>query len=228
MRWLARYYPISVIVIEDIKAKARPGQRRWNKNFSPLEVGKHRCYGELEQVASVHTVPGHVTKTLGDATGLHKSGAKVSDRWEAHCVDAFVLANAAVGGAGQPTSTQMLYVVPLRFHRRQLHRFNRGKGGQPKPYGGTLSLGLKRGSWVTHPRYGLGFVGGTLHGRVSLHSLETGKRLTQHTRVEECRTLCTASWRIRSGLKPAKASGAPPSPEGPGFPRLMSFDSENR
>jgi hypothetical protein len=32
--------------------------------------------------------------------------------------------------------------------------------------------------------------------------------------------LCTASWRIRSGLKPAKASGAPPRSEGPGFPRL--------
>ena len=227
-RWLARYCPLSVIVIEDIKAQARPGQRRWNTSFSPLEVGKHWCYSELEQVAPVHTVPGYVTKTLRDAAGLHKSGAKVSDRWDTHCVDAFVLANAAVGGAGQPTSTQMLYVVPLRFHRRQLHRFNRGKGGQPKPYGGTRSLGLKRGSWVTHPRYGLVFVGGTLNERISLHSLETGKRLTQHARVEECRMLCTASWRIRSGLKPAKASGAPPRPEGPGFPRLMRFDDQSR
>ena len=161
-----------------------------------------RRYSELEQVAPVHTVPGYVTKTLRDAARLHKSGAKVSDRWDAHCVDAFVLANSAGGGAGQPTSTQMLYVVPLQFHRRQLHRFNRGKGGLPKPYGGTRSLGLKRGSWVTHPRYGLVFVGGTLNGRISLHSMETGKRLTQHARVEECRMLCTASWRIRSGLKP--------------------------
>jgi hypothetical protein len=83
VRWLARYYPISVIVVEDIKAKARPGQRRWNTSFSPLEVGKHWCYGELEKMAPVHKVPGHVTKTLRDAAGLHKSGAKVSDRWDA-------------------------------------------------------------------------------------------------------------------------------------------------
>jgi hypothetical protein len=136
VRWLARYYPLSVIVIEDIKAQARPGQRRWNTSFSPLEVGKHWCYSDLAQVAPVHTVPGYVTKALRDAAGLHKSGAKVSDRWDTHCVDAFVLANAAVGGAGQPTSTQMLYVVPLQFHRRQLHRFNRGKGGSPSPMAG--------------------------------------------------------------------------------------------
>jgi hypothetical protein len=161
----------------------------------------------LEKMAPVHKVPGHVTKTLRDAAGLHKSGAKVSDRWDAHCVDAFVLAHAAVGGAGQPTSTRMLYVVPLQ-------------------YGGTLSLGLKRGSWVTHLRYGLGFVGGTLNGRISLHSMETGKRLTQRARAEDCRMLCTASWRIRSGLKPGSGlrpiAGAPPRPEGPGFPRLKA------
>jgi hypothetical protein len=226
VRWLARYYPISVIVIEDIKAATRAGQRRWNKSFSPLEVGKHWCYGELEQVAPVHKVPGYVTKALRDAAGLHKSGAKVSDRWDTHCVDAFVLANSAVGGSGQPTSTQMLYVVPLQFHRRQLHRFTLGKGGQRTPYGGTLSLGLKRGSWVTHPRYGLVFVGGTSNGRISLHSLETGKRLTQYARVEECRILCTASWRIRSGLKPGSGlhpiADAPPRAEGPGFLRLKA------
>src|SRR2546423_6302938 len=152
VRWLARYYPVRTIVIEDIKAKARPGQHRWNKRFSPLEVGKHWCYGELAKVAPVHKVPGHVTKTLRDAAGLHKSGATLADRWDTHCVDAFVLANTAVGGSGPPTNTQMLYMVPLRFHRRQLHRFTLGKRGQRTPYGGTLSLGLKRGSWVTHPR----------------------------------------------------------------------------
>jgi hypothetical protein len=212
-------YPLGIVV----NGEAR---RRWNTSFSPLEVGKHWCYGELAKVAPVHTVPGYVTKTLRDAAGLHKSGAKLSDRWDTHCVDAFVLANAAVGGSGRPTSTQMLHVVPLQFHRRQLHRFTLDKGGQRTPYGGTRSLGLKRGSWVTHPRYGLGFVGGTLHGRMSLHSMETGKRLTQHARVEECRMLCTASWRIRSGLSPGSGVspivGAPPRAEGPGFPRVKA------
>jgi D-glycero-D-manno-heptose 1,7-bisphosphate phosphatase len=39
--------------------------------------------------------------------------------------------------------------------------------------------------------------------------------------------LCTVSWRIRSGLKPAKASGAPPKPDGSGFPRLQGTRAMN-
>jgi hypothetical protein len=219
-QWLARHYPLTTLVIEDIKAMTRPGQRRWNKSFSPLEVGKAWCYGELEKIAPVHKVPGYVTKTLREEAGLHKSGAKLSDRWDAHCVDAFVLANSAAEGPAQPTSTQMLLIVPLQLHRRQLHRFNLGTGGRPTPYGGTVSLGLKRGSWVRHKRHGLVFVGATSNGRISLHSMATGKRLTQRARVEDCRLLCTASWRIRSGLKPVKARGVPPTARARGFPPL--------
>jgi RRXRR protein len=218
--WLARYYPISTIAIEDIKASTKPGKRRWNRSFSPLEVGKAWCYGEMEKIAPVQIVPGYVTKTLREEAGLHKSGAKLSDRWDAHCVDAFVLANSIAQGPREPTSTQMLFLVPLQFHRRQLHRFNLGKGAQPKPYGGTLSLGLKRGSWVQHNQHGLAYVGGAMKGLISLHSMDTGQRLTQHAHVEDCRVLCTASWRLRSGLKPAKADGAPPRANAPGFPRL--------
>jgi hypothetical protein len=232
VRWLARYYPVTAIVIEDIKATTRPSQRRWNKSFSPLEVGKAWCYGELEKIAPVRKMPGYVTKTLREKVGLHKSGAKLSERWDAHCVDAFVLANTAAEGPREPTSTQMLLIVPLQLHRRQLHRFNLGTGGRPKPYGGTVSLGLKRGSWVRHTRHGLVFVGGTSNGRISLHSLETGKRLTQQARVEDCRLLCTASWRIRSGLKPGSGlspiGGAPPTAaiaKRCGFPRLKARTS---
>jgi hypothetical protein len=220
--WLARYYPISAIVIEDIKATTKPGKRRWNRSFSVLEVGKAWCYGELEKIAPLHKVPGYVSKALREEAGLRKSGAKLSDRWDAHCVDAFVLAHSTVGGATHPTSTQMLLMVPLQFYRRQLHRFNRGKGARPVPYGGSLSLGLKRGSWVQHARYGPAFVGGTSNGRISLHAMETGKRLTQKARVEDCRFLCRASWRLRTGLKPAKAGGAPPRAEAPGLPRLRA------
>jgi len=55
---------VTAIVIEDIKAPPRPGQRRWNTSFSPLEVGKAWCYGELEKIAPEQKVPGYVTKML--------------------------------------------------------------------------------------------------------------------------------------------------------------------
>jgi hypothetical protein len=125
----------------------------------------------------------------------------VSDGWNAHCVDSFVLASYAVGGPSQPEQQTILYVVPLQFHRRQLHRLQPAKGGVRTPYGGTMSCGIKRGSWVRHPKYEVAYVGGTMNGRISLHAMQTGKRLTQGAKVEDCRVLCTASWRIRKGVR---------------------------
>lgn len=197
-RWLARYYPLTTIVIEDIAAVTKAGKRRWNQSFSPLEVGKQWCYTELAHSAPVMTVAGYQTKALRDQAGLTKSRNKLSDGWDAHCVDSFVLASYGVGGASHPTNTQMLYVVPLRFHRRQLHRLQPAKGGVREPYGGTRSLGLKRGAWVRHPTYGIAYVGGTTKGRISLHAMQTGKRLTRTANVSDCQVLCTASWRVRT------------------------------
>jgi hypothetical protein len=154
----------------------------------------------------VRPVAGYVTKVLREEAGLPKAGAKRSERWDAHCVDAFVLANAVAKGPARPTSVQMLVLVPLQVHRRQLHRFNRGKGHRPQPYGGSTSLGLKRGSWVRHPRYGLCYVGGTMGLRISLHSMETGKRLTQAARPGDCQVYCIASWRVRTGRGAAPAA----------------------
>jgi RRXRR protein len=198
VRWLARSYPITTIVIEDVAAVTKAGKRRWNVWFSPLEVGKAWCYEELERIAPVLPVPGHQTKALRDQAGLRKSRNKLSDAWNAHCVDSFILASYAVGGPSNPEHTHVLYLVPLRFHRRQLHRLQPEKGGIRKPYGGTISLGLKRGSWVQHPKYGIAYIGGTTNGRISLHAMQTGKRLTQNAKIEDCQFLCTASWRMRA------------------------------
>lgn len=194
--WLARYYPIDTFVVEDIATETRPGQRRWNRSFSPLEVGKQWFYAELSKLAQVRTLRGYETAELRQAAGLKKSGDKLADRFEAHCVDSWVLANAWVGGHVRPDSTAMLYIAPLRFHRRQLHRLQPSKGGARKPYGGTLSLGFKRGSWVKHPKYGVCYVGGASRGRISLHRLQDGKRLCQNARPEDCQVLTLSSWRM--------------------------------
>lgn len=195
--WLSRYYPITTIAIEDIAAVTRPGKRGWNQSFSPLAVGKAWCYDELDRIAPVLPISAHYTKPLREQAGLTKSRDKTSDRWDAHCVDSFILASYAVGGPSKPEQTNVLYLVPLRFHRRQLQRLQPEKGGKRKPYGGTVSLGLKRGSWVRHPKWGLAYVGGTLNGHISLHDMQTGKRVTQTARVADCQVLCTASWRVR-------------------------------
>ncbi len=210
--WLARYYPISAFVVEDIAATTKPDKRRWNTSFSPLEVGKQWFYAELRKLALVETRQGYETKALRDELGLKKSKQKLSDKFEAHCVDSWVLANGWVGGHSAPDNTALLYLVPLRFHRRQLHRLQPATGGIRTPYGGTCSLGFKRGSWVRHPRWGMCYVGGASQGRISLHDMQTGKRLCQNAQPQDLTLLCTASWRLRKG------DGAiPPRPKSQGL-----------
>lgn len=83
----------------------------------------------------------------------------------------------------------------LRFHRRQLHRLEHAPGHIRSPYGGTMSLGFKRGSIAKHPKYGISYIGGTTKGRVSLHCLKTGKRLCQNAKTQDIKFLSYNSWR---------------------------------
>ncbi len=189
-------YPITDFVVEDIKARTK-GQRRWDRSFSPLEVGKAYFYEELGKLGHVETRQGWETKALRDDLGLKKSSNKMAETFEAHCVDSWVLANSWIGGHAEPDNKAMLFITPLRFHRRQLHAMQPAKGGVRRPYGGTRSLGFKRGSWVKHLKWGLCYVGGTTGSSISLHDLQTGHRLCQNAKPEECKFRTFASWRVK-------------------------------
>lgn len=195
-KWLAKLYPITQFVVEDIKAKTT-GKRGWDASFSPLEVGKRWFYQELGKLAAVVVKSGWETKELRDVHGLKKMGKKRAEVFEAHCVDSWVLANGCVGGHSQPDNRSLVCITPLRFHRRQLHRLQPERGGIRKPYGGTRSIGFKRGSIVKHPRWGICYVGGAMGGRISLHSLLDGRRLSQKARPSDCKFLAFNSWRAR-------------------------------
>ena len=183
-------------MVEDIKASTK-GKPRWDRSFSPLEVGKQWFYHELGTLAPVQTRQGWETKHLRDTLGLQKSKQKLAETFSAHCVDAWVLAYTVVGGPPVPEHTRLLCLTPLQWHRRQLQRLQPERGGKRKPYGSTRSLGLTRGTLVKHPKYGRAFVGGTLDARVSLHHLQTGKRLCQNAKPAECRVRSLLKWRAR-------------------------------
>ena len=70
-----------------------------------------------------------------------------------------------------------------------VHVQNPLKGNIRKFYGGTMSMGYKRGSLVVHPKYGLSFIGGTSKGRISLHNVKNGSRLTQNANPSEIKFL---------------------------------------
>jgi hypothetical protein len=151
-----------------------------------------------------------MTPTIGrQKLGLKKSKQKLSNKFEAHCVDSWVLANWYVGGHLVPDNTTLIEVVPLEFHRRQLHRLQHSAGQIRSRYGGTISAGFKRGSIVKHPKFGFCYVGGWQESptrknpdrkTISLHSLKTGKRLCQNAMPTDCRFLSYNSWRFQVNL----------------------------
>jgi hypothetical protein len=223
-RWLKSMFPITDFVVEDIAATTKKGKRRWNTSFSPLEVGKRWFYTELVvacgrlgvtiattqgtakpsagKLSNVHTLKGYETKECRLRLGLKKSSNKLSNDFSSHCVDSWVLANWFIGGHIEPDNKEILFVTPLRLHRRQLHALQPSYGGIRRPYGGTRSEGFKRGAYVKHPKYGVCFVGGASKGRISLHSLASGKRLMQNALPKECKFLTYASFRIEGTVLP--------------------------
>ncbi|MGL5923339.1 RRXRR domain-containing protein [Chroococcidiopsis sp.] len=219
-RWLTKMFPITAFVVEDIKAKTWKNSKRWNTSFSPLEVGKTWFYNQLRQLGILETKSGMETKELRDSLGLKKTKNKLAEKFEAHNVDSWVLGNWYTEGHEKPRvsaeelfprrtridNTQLLVVIPLRFHRRQLHRLEHAPGSVRPRYGGTISVGFKRGAIVCHKKHGLCYVGGfmdsptkkdLLRQVISLHSLETGKRLTQNALALDTKFLTYNTWRTR-------------------------------
>jgi len=192
---LLKVLPISDVVVEDVQAESKKNCKKWNLCFSPIEAGKNWFYSQIQNIGlKLHLRQGYETKMLRDKFGLKKSSSKSKQTFESHAVDAWVLA-ADVVGAIKPTCLELIYWIPIRLHRRQLHRFEPTTGGLRSSYGGTRSMGLTRGTLVKHIKYGLTYIGGTLKNRVSLHNLKTGKRVTQGAKIQDCRILTRISWR---------------------------------
>jgi len=213
---LVKIMPLTDVVVEDVQAVTRKGRgSKWNGAFSPVQVGKEHLYCLLRELSLVvHLKEGWQTKELREKYGLKKTKRKSKQSFESHAVDSWVLA-ASRSGAQKPTCTRLWYVVPAVLHRRQLHRLQASQGGICKPYGGTRSLGLKRGTVVRHAKYGLCTVGGFDRKRktISLHAYRTNKRLTQAASVKECRTLTWVafrSWLVREPKRKSKGKGGHP------------------
>ncbi len=214
---LKKVLPLTDAVVEDVQAETRKGKGgKWNTSFSPVQVGKEHLYGLLREMGlTVHLKEGWQTKELRGRFGLKKTKSKSKQSFDSHAVDAWVMA-ASVSEAEKPTDTRLWYIVPAVLHRRQLHRLQASQEGIRKPYGGTRSLGVKRGTIVRHAKYGLCTVGGYDRKRqtISLHEYRTNKRLTQGTKVKQCRVLTWVAWRswfVTKETRLLKGKGGHPS-----------------
>ncbi len=195
---LKKILPLTDAVVEDVQAVTRKGKgSTWNGSFSPVQVGKEHLYRLLGKMGlTIHLCQGYQTKELREKYGLKKTKSKSKQSFDSHAVDGWVMA-ASVSGAEKPSCTRLWYIVGAQLHRRQLHRLQASTGGERKPYGGTRSLGLKRGTVAKHAKYGWCTVGGFDRKRntISLHAYRSNTRLTQGAKVKECRVLTWVAFR---------------------------------
>jgi RRXRR protein len=192
VKQLLKILPLTHINVEDIKASTKEGKRDHNVSFSPLEIGKTWFYDELQKLGPVLSkTEGYQTKEHRDKRGFEKSKDKLSYIWEAHNVDSHALAEIALKKEVNPFRS--LYRIDfLEYRRRELHMQNFAKGGLRQKNGSTVSLGLSRGS-VVRWKGKLVYLGGSSlirkSIRVSVHSIATGKRLSQEVNKEDIKVI---------------------------------------
>jgi hypothetical protein len=197
IRFLGKILPLTDIFIEDIQAKTRKGKRKYNVNFSPLEVGKKYFEKKINELhLEFHKFQGYSTSKWRKAAGYKKTSKKLDDVWEAHNVDSHCLCEMAYCHTIKP-SKKIYRCDFLQFSRRQLHVTNALKGGVRKLYGSTISMGIPRGMLVRHPKYELCLIGGNSKGRLSVHSRMDNKRLAQNVKKEDCILLEKQVWTTR-------------------------------
>jgi hypothetical protein len=188
IKLLQRILPITHVNVEDIKAVSKKGKVKWNISFSPLETGKNWFYLEIEKLGlQLMKTEGSNTKKHRDNRCFKKSKDKLAYVWEAHNCDSHSLAEIVLKVQVRPF-IGIHKIQFLKYHRRQLHVANFIKGGIRKQYGGTVSIGLQRGSTVIY-KGELVYVGGYSKMGISLHDIETGKRISRTGKIIQIQTL---------------------------------------
>ena len=155
IKWMEKLFKITHVVIEDIKAVSRKGAKKWNRSFSPLEVGKVWFENNVELLGlRFSKFAGYETHEMRVEIGLKKNSNKARQDFHTHCVDSWVLANRVIGGHTKVDSEHTIYLRPLVYFRRKLYEILPNKNGFRREYGSTLSIGITRGTVVYHIKYG--------------------------------------------------------------------------
>lgn len=197
VNWFRKMFPITIVAIEDILAKTLKGAKKWNKNFTPIEVGKNYFRNFVQNKGlKIYEFKGYETSEIRNDLGLKKNSKKSKQDFYTHCVDSWCIANEVIGGHTIIDNIRTLFLSPIKRYRRQLHVQNPTKGNIRKNYGGTRSLGIERGTLVKHLKWGLSLVGGTSKGMISLNNLKTNQRICQNAKLKDLTILTNLKWNI--------------------------------
>ncbi|RKU17999.1 hypothetical protein C6503_10375 [Candidatus Poribacteria bacterium] len=202
LNWSSKLYPVTQVCVEDIKARTKQYQKKWNQSFSPIEVGKQWFYSEIEKRWQLHTLLGHETKDIRDKLGLKKSKDKKAETFNAHCVDSWCLAYHVLGGDPIVDNTDIFCISPISIQRRNLHREIPKKGGIRTRYGGTRCLGYTKGTLVKSIKWGLCWISGHQNGKINLTQMTTGKHRPQQ-KLESFKILKRLNFKYKVATSPS-------------------------
>jgi hypothetical protein len=184
---------------QEIAVGVDPGSKKEGFTvFSPLEVGKQWFYSEVRKQWTLFTLQGWETKEIRDRLGLKKSSQKLTETFDAHCVDSWCLAYQTIGGVGSVDNTEILCISPIPIHRRQLHRQNPQKGGKRPRYGGTRCLGgVSKNTLVKHVKKGLLRVTGYQKGCLTLSEVNSSKQVVLTAKPDTYQILRRLNFKYR-------------------------------
>ena len=199
--WISKLYPVTHVCLEDIKARTIERAKKWNQSFSPLEVGKQWFYSEIRKRWELLTLQGYETKEIRDRLRLKKSSDKLTETFDAHCVDSWCLAYHTVGGSDIPDNTNIFCISAIPIRRRALHREKESKGRNRSRQGGTvLGNGLIKNTLIKHVKHGITRLSGVnAKGLFSIYNLKGSQRLTTGAKRSDFRVLTRLNFNYRSG-----------------------------
>ena len=185
LHWLSKLYPVTHVCVEDIKARTIERAKKWNQSFSPLEVGKQWFYTEIQKQWQLLTLQGWQTKEIRDRLGLKKSSEKMSETFDAHCVDSWCLAYQSIRGHPIPDNTDIFCIAPIPIKRRGLHREQESRGRKRNRYGGTRCLHTVKNALVKHVKHGFLRVSGYQNGKLTLSEINSSKQVVLQAKENE-------------------------------------------
>ena len=185
LEWLSKLYPVTHVCVEDIKARTIERAKKWNQSFSPLEVGKQWFYTEIRKRWELRTLQGWQTKEIRDRLGLKKVSKKLSETFDAHCVDSWCLAYHSIGGHPVPDNRSIFCIAPIPIKRRCLHREQEAKGRKRNRYGGTRCLNTVKNALVKHVKHGFLRVSGHQNGKLTLSEINSSKQVVLQAKETE-------------------------------------------
>ena len=146
LKELANIYPISDIVIEDVRFNHY--SKKWGMYFSQIEIGKNWLIIELEKLTHVQLFDGWETSEKRKELNLEKSSDKSERNQNAHVNDAIALCSLVFSISDLRLQHFDVIRRPL-YNRRKLHLENPAKNGLRRSYGGTtMPFIFRKGDYV--------------------------------------------------------------------------------